>query len=253
MNVFLPVVATGTGQVQAQTVTEFGVGIAWQRGPDWAARTLATLRPPVWLNWVYDHLDDPRYLPQAYDIAATPASNKALSVAAADPARLWLLGNEPELKGTYIPPATAAAFSRTWARLVGLNFAAPNIIVDDVGLSWLVEYLHADGVVGNAWGVHIYYCCDADGWLRRWDRWRNWQVMWGMERPTIVTETNAWPGGNQESVMGAIVETLHNDSALSAALWYSDRDWHGVFGEPDLLESDGRLTPLGERFAGWQK
>jgi hypothetical protein len=246
-NVYLPLVATG-GDPSAAQVPNLGVGLAWQRGPAWAQQSLALLQPPLWKNWHWDTLDDPAYIPHVFSIQPSAGNQRAMNLAATMPGRLWEIGNEPELPGTAIAPATAAAFMRDWQATAGNNFAAPGIIVSDAGLAWLDAYLAAGGPVGDLWNVHLYYVTTGADWQRTWARWLKWQSVNGLKRPSLISETNAWPGGDQQSVLAAVVAALAADPLLYAALWYSDTDYWNRFHDPDLRTVAGTLTPLGQRY-----
>ena len=220
-----------------------GVGIAWQRGDAWAARSLELLQPPVWLNWVFDHLEDPRYLPMAYSLAAGP-QNVYLEAATRGHPRLWLLGNEPDFGSTYTDPVVAAASVQRWrAEYSGPIACCGTVLWDgDWWRQWLDAYLAAGGPVPDVWHFHVYtgYPAPDTPLVDHLTAFRAWMVSRDVARQLLISETS-WPYGfaaQNRAWMADLALAVADDPDLLAAIWYSDNDWHDLWLMTDLLSED---------------
>jgi hypothetical protein len=232
-----------------------GVSTAWQRGDAWTARTLETLQPELWMNWVHSDLDDPRYLPMAFSFQR--AYHDGYIEAAQDgPRRLWLLGNEPELPQSAGTPEDAAWLARRWANEVGGPWACCGNITHHLYpqlLDWPTAYLAAGGLVPDAWHVHIYFVQSGAEWDAALAAWQGWMVAHNAVRPVIVSETAFTEGtgwGDLAPVRAAELLRHVRESVargdVRAVLWYSDADYWGVWPWSNLLTQDGTLTSLGQ-------
>lgn len=236
-----------------------GYGIAWQQGAEYAAEARRVLGDDVpWTNWVYDHMDDPMYVPKAFSMRQQYA-RRYIDAANAGPARLWLVGNEPETPHTWIDPVEAATMASLFAEETDVPFACCGIILlSDPATewghgwswgAWMDAYLAAGGPVPDVWSVHIY---DAFvfNWHERLDVFRAWASERGITRPVIVAETG-FPFGQPSYnalLVEAIGDALDSDPDLLAVYWYSVHDYHGIWHDTDLLDPNGALTPVGEAF-----
>lgn len=70
------------------------------------------------------------------------------------------------------------------------------------------------------------------------------------ERPTIVSETNAWTEGTdgQCIMVEHMAEMIRTDDLLQAVAWFATRWEAWGVGMPDLLNADGTLTEVGTAF-----
>lgn len=221
-----------------------GVSTAWQRGDVYKYRSLHMLQPPVWMNWLYTDLDDPSYLPMAYSLAPSAQANY-LAVATTNPHRLWLLGNEPNLPGTFVSPQDAASSVQMWAQQYWSPIACcGQLIYPGVWLhhytTWTRAYLDAGGPVPDYWHIHIYTSPPMINPVFHIDEFRDWMFANNVVRPVIVTEGNATTGtiDNQILYMNAMEASLDNGK-IHAFLWYSDRDWHNVWPNSNLISYSG--------------
>ena len=230
---------------QAAIPSGVGVSIAWQRGPDWAAHSLEMLQPPIWHNWVYDHLDDPTYTPMAYSLRLA-AQDNYLEAAVTHEPRLWLLGSEPNLASTYITPAEAAQAVQRWRD----NYEGPIACCGTVQWAgweqWLDAYLAAGGPVPDYWHVHVFdtYAYPPLSFFEAWMQAHD------AVRPILVTET-ACPwcdvAGNKR-LMSEWAKLLADGDVL-AVVWYSDVDYWQLWPTTNLLSDDGTtLALLGEHY-----
>lgn len=236
-----------------------GYGVAHQQGAEYAAEVRPLLGDDVpWTNWIYDRLDDPHYLPKAFSMRQQYV-RQYIDAANDGPARLWLVGNEPETPHTFIDPVEAAIMASLFAEETDVPFACCGVmLLSGPGIewgngwawdTWLDAYLAAGGPVPDVWQVHIY---DAfvGRWHERLDVFRAWAAERGISRPIIVAETAypwAIPSYNA-LLLEKIGETLDSDPDLLAVYWYSVHDYHGIWHDTDLLDTDGALTPVGEAF-----
>lgn len=149
---FLPFVASTPRPPRLR----LGVSIAHYRTHEWRDETLRLLNPPLWKDWLWDHTDMPGYAPSVFQMKAGAFNTAAMVKARLDTTQLWELGNEPEQGSSAVAPEVAAAFSRQWQQEVGVNFAAPGIIIGPRGLDWYERYLRAGGVVGAYHNIHLY-------------------------------------------------------------------------------------------------
>lgn len=242
MKIFMPIV------IGKPPPARFGFSIAHQNSDEWRKQSLATFNPEIWKNWLWNFLYDASYLPNVYAMRPSALNAAAMQEAKTDPLRTWELGNEPENSTSAIAPVVAAAFVQKWLQAVGDNFCAPSIILTPAGYTWLEAYLDAGAPVGKFWSAHIYWRKDSDEWRGTWLDWCEWLDKRRILRPTLITETSGPGGCNQIALMNGIRELLRTDPLLNAALWYSDRDWHGIWHYSDLVDSAGICTPLGEHY-----
>ena len=234
-----------------------GVGIAGQRGPDWAAQSIAALQPALWCNWL-DGDAAPGYLPMAYYLTQP---DRYIAAGQANQ-RLWLCGNEPELADGRATSLQAAEFARRWADEVGGEWAGFGCIVDSWGYDWLDDYIATGGPIPTHWHIHIYYVATVAEWQSALDAFVVWMRRNRVTRPVIVSETCLWtydngvPGAvdadEQMRLLDHIVVELERNELLHACLWYSDKDYHGLWPWSDLRRDDGELTELGAHFAALQ-
>ena len=250
MSILFPIIASAIITV-SQPPTGLGFSIAHQRGDEWKNESLAMLNPPVWKDWLYDHAGEPGYIPQVYGMIRW--DEKAAQAARLHSGDTWILGSEPELElGTHTHPEDAAEFSRRWDSEVGGSWGAPGIILWDGGYDWLERYLAAGGIVGDHWHVHLYDVSTPDDWSHSWQRWRTWMARNGLERPTIIGETAGWDANvNQADILDRIAETMADDPLLETVLFYSDKDYWGLWQWADLRTDTG-LTPLGQHYLAMQ-
>lgn len=251
--------STATAQPPVDMPRGLGYGIAWQQGAEYAAEARAILGEDVpWTNWVYDHMDDPMYLPKAFSMRQQYV-RQYIDAANVGPARLWLVGNEPETPQTFIDPVEAAIMASLFAEETDVPFACCGVVLlREPGIewgngwawdTWLDAYLAAGGPVPDVWQLHIYDAFVFE-WHDRLDVFRTWAAERDISRPIIVAETSypwASPGYNLLLVT-AIGDALASDPDLLAVYWYSVHDYHGLWHDTDLLDADGTLTALGEAF-----
>ncbi len=227
-----------------------GTSIAWKRDKEWIAKSLEQLNPPVWMDWTFANLGKAGYLPVVFDIKPTQLNNSAKALAKSNDS-VWLIGNEPELKTTFIKPSDAAAFTKTWE---SKNWAAPGVILSDEGFLWLDEYIRIGGSVGNFFHFHVYEVNTPEDWAYKWNKLRWWMDSKKLVRPVIISETAGWDASvDQRTIMDKIVFIQQRDELLHSVLWYSDADYWEQWTWANLRENDGTLTTLGKHFVALQE
>ena len=234
---------------QAAVPSGIGWSVAWQQGDSMAANALETARPSIWHNWVYDHLDDPTYVPMAYSLRPA-AQDKYLEAALTHDSRLWFLGSEPNLASTYIDPAEAAESVRRWqAEYVG-PIACCGTVQWAGWREWMDGYLAANGPKTPYCHVHIFdqFAYPPYREFRDWLDANDWQC------EIIVSETaNPWGTVADNIILMDGLARLVADGSIRAAAWYSIYDWHGIWHLTDLMNADAtESTPLGEHLLSLQ-
>lgn len=235
-----------------------GVSVAWQRGDAVADAVLESLSPPVYHNWIFDHMGDRRFYPMAYSLRPS-AAQQYIDAAADMPGRFWLLGSEPECCSTQIDPAEAAAFVQRWQVEVGDNYAccglmlyAPGTIWED----WLGAYLAANGPMPPYWNLHMF-----QGLSDPLSEFEAWMTAHDAVRPITLTEVAApyMPTGPLCSAEYNVrymdyVARLWATGRIRAAFWYSaPGDLWKRWPCTDLMDWDAtQLTPLGEHLLSVQ-
>lgn len=256
MNLLLPLIATAI--LTTTQPTGLGFSIAHQRGDAWAQQSLTMLQPPAWKDWTWAHAGEAGYIPEVYTMQSSAWNDTAMPIAR-EVGGVWLLGSEPELRGTYVEPVDAAQFSKRWASDVGGIWGAPGIISNDSGYAWLNAYLGAGGLVGTHWHIHLYGVQTPDQWEAKWDEWRDWMIAHDLVRPTIISETAGWwmwdgqvhTASDDAGIMDRIAEIQARDPLLQTVLWYSDKDWWNLWNWANLRTNVG-LTGLGEHYVALQ-
>lgn len=234
-----------------------GVGIAGQRGADWAQQSIDALQPSAWYNWL-DGDDAPGYLPMAFYLTRP---DRYIAVAQANP-RLWLCGNEPDLADGRATPQQAKEFAERWQSDVGGKWAGFGTITDYWGMRWLDAYLALGGPLPTHWHIHIYYVATVATWQSALNQFVAWMQRNNAVRPIIVSETCLWtytngvPGAVDANesmrLLDHIAIELERNELLHSVLWYSDKDYHDLWTWSDLRRDDGSLTPLGVHFVALQ-
>jgi hypothetical protein len=199
------------------------------------------------MNWIYDHNDDPSYVPMAYSLASI---DPYLDAAKAATHKTWLIGNEPDISSSYVSPTDAAIFTQRWVNEVGAAMACCGVIVHhsyDGGLQWLSNYLAAGGVVPEYWQIHIYFVPTAFEWQLSLNSFVAWMQANDVVRPIIVSETAMTEGGDASALLEYVADRVE-DGTLYAAIFYSDNDYWNLWPQSNLRNLDGTLTPLGELY-----
>lgn len=238
-----------------------GLGIAGQRGAAWAQQSIGALKPEVYFNWLADAdlMSDSRYMPMCYFLQD---AGRYIEIGKAYPHKLFALGNEPELADGRATPAQAKMFAERWQGDVGGEWAGFGTIVDVWGYDWLEGYLATGGPLPTHWHIHIYYVATVAEWQSALNQFVRWMRNNNAVRPIIVSETCLWtytngvPGAvdvdEQMRLLDHIVAELERNELLHSVLWYSDKDYHGLWPWSDLRRDDGSLTPLGVHFLALQ-
>lgn len=223
----------------------WGVGIPWQHSkgrPYWYEHAKEKLSPYWWYDWKFGQMGDPTYIPMLFD-------EKQWSVATSSVVedQMWFLFNEPE-RGDQanIPPVRAAELANAFD--VPVEVGLPGILIDDVGLTWLSEYLNAKGPIPAYWTIHIYASTGRE-WRDKWAIWKQFMLGRGVVTPTIITETACTRDSHtdRKAVMSEVQRALLSDWYLAGAAWFSAHygSHKGGWQRTDLLDEDGNLTDVG--------
>lgn len=240
-------------QPWAWPTERLGVCVAWQRGDEWLEETLQLLEPPLWHNWIFDHIGRPGRLPMVYSLKDGPWADKAIEAANSRPDVPWLAGNEPEAFSTTTDPSVAVQFARRWFAETTNETFFGGVIVTSQHVTpweaWLDAYLDQGGPVPPGWQIHIYFT--GSGIVNSLETFEAWMRRRGVERPYVVSEfcyTGHVGGINaQAHVMAEMARELRRRPLLQAATWYSDDDYWKQWTTASLRE--GRTTTwLGERY-----
>ena len=107
------------------------------------------------------------------------------------------------------------------------------------------------GPIPPAWHAHIYWTQETEQWSATWAEWLDWMREHDAERPTIVSETNAWTESDygQSRMIAHIVDMLDTEPLLQAVAWYATQAYNWGAGHPQLLSEAGQLTSVGRMFA----
>ena len=108
----------------------------------------------------------------------------------------------------------------------------------------------AGGPVPPVWHAHIYWAQEPAQWSDAWTRWLDWMKANGAERPTIISETNAWTESayGQRRMIEHVAGLLDTEPLLRAVAWFATRFKWGA-GHPMLIDDAGDLTETGRAFA----
>lgn len=238
-----------------------GLGIPWQfaeKDAGYYSRVLVASGARRWLNWKYDCLGQPGYLPMVWE-ARSAAPNvagpfeRALARAKAAPRQMWAIGNEPERQEqSNTPAAVFVVAANAWTNACGRQFCAlPGILWDDQGRDWLERYLATPGrPIPGAWTIHIYGSDTPASWDAQFDHANRWFVEHGVWRSVWVTETSAH---GDAAAQGRLLRHLHDRARRGLIVyWYAARDPFGPNRTSDLHDATGKLTNLGRVYAGLQ-
>jgi hypothetical protein len=230
-----------------------GFGVAHQQGAEYATESVQALQPSVWYNWLHNDvcLADARCMPMVFTLGPNDA---AIEVGKANPGRLFLLGNEPDLEHgyTYTEPTQAAEFTRQWQNEVGGEWACCGVMVWPIEWrpqhnwqTWMDAYLAAGGAIPTHYHIHIYGVNVAQ-WYEQVQAFRAWAIANNVDRPIIVSETAIdWSTAEYNAtLLDEVAHRLDTDPMLYAVMWYSVRDYHGMWPSTDLRTGTGELTPL---------
>lgn len=232
------------------TPTGLGVGAPWQE-PQHVTSMLADLRPAWWYDWRFEQCGAPGYTPMIWNDCVWSNNSPMLeSLFDRRPDLFWLLWNEPERTDQANMSPDSAAWMTAALAEYGIRYAAPGVSWGKNGMDWMDAYLAAGGPIPTHWHIHIYHTLTPAQWSLRWASWRVWMRESDCERPTIVSETNAWTEGiDGQCIMAEyMAEMLRTDDLLQAVAWFATRWEAWGVGHPDLLNADGTPTDVGAAF-----
>jgi hypothetical protein len=221
--------------------------------PGWMDRVWRALGQPSYHNWLFDRPVHFAYYPTLFRVMfddetqPTKPYGRAKARAKDNPDELWLLGNEPHIANQgLIAVTTFAAVVRDWLDHTNVTWAAPGIILQPDGYDWLEGYLAAGGPIPDYWHVHLYWQLLPKDWQKRLDEFKQWAAKRQIERPVIVTETNA----NSRDPIDQMRLMDYLATIPETVYWYSSLDYFSAWPHTDLVNWDGSLTELGRHFAG---
>ena len=228
-----------------------GVGAPWQSADDIPAM-LEKLRPAWWYDWRWEQCGSPGYVPMIWSDAIWAQSKEHIvAMFARRPELFWLLWNEPEIadgQANMAPDLTATLTAEIAGH--GIRYAAPGVSLTASGYRWLDAYMAAGGPVPPVWHVHIYWAQEPAQWSGAWAKWLGWMKANHAERPTIISETNAWTESahGQRRMIEHVAGLLDTEPLLRAVAWFATRFTWGA-GHPMLIDEAGDLTETGRAFA----
>lgn len=231
-----------------------GVGIPWrpaETDPTYYDGILAALRPPWWYNWKFDQIGRPGYIPMFWRPEKGRQWDHAVEAANAYPDKQWLLYNEPERGISQADPVEAAGLVRDWVAETHNDFSIAGLLTSVDGVGWLERYLDAGGPLPTSWHFHIYGFENGVEWLKglQGETFLEWYIEFGAELPVIITETNANVNQSVEEqvvLMFDIFLLLEFAPFVSGVGWYSAYDVFEQWPWSNLVDAEGKPTPLGE-------